>query len=56
MLFSSFRMAGECPAELAEQDGLIVNVLGDGFTTAIEGDRLTLTSRGEEGLVYRNDG
>jgi heat shock protein HslJ len=56
VLFSTFSMAGECPAELADQDGLIVNVLGDGFTTAIDGDRLTLTSRGEEGLVYLRDG
>lgn len=56
VMFTAFRMSGECPAELADQDGLIVNVLGDGFTTAIDGDRLTLTSRGEEGLVYRKDG
>ncbi|MDH3249125.1 MAG: META domain-containing protein [Acidimicrobiia bacterium] len=56
VLFSTFSMAGECPAELADQDGLIVNVLGDGFTTAIDGDGLTLTSRGEEALVYRRDG
>lgn len=56
VLFSTFSMAGECPAELADQDGLILNVLGDGFTTAIDGDGLTLTSRGEEALVYRRDG
>lgn len=53
VLFTTLTMAGDCPADLAEQDGLIVNVLGDGFTTAIEGDGLTLTSRGEEGLAYR---
>ena len=56
VFFSTFSMAGECPADLADQDGLIVNVLGDGFTTSIDGDRLTLTSRGEEGLVYRKAG
>ena len=54
--FTTFSMAGECPEDLAGQDGLIVDVLGDGFTTAIEGNQLTLTSRGEEGLVYRRDG
>ena len=56
VLFTTFSMAGECPSELADQDGLIVNVLGDGFTTAIDGDLLTLTSRGQEGLVYRSAG
>ena len=56
VLFTTFSMNGECPADLADQDGLIVNVLGDGFTTSIDGDRLTLTSRGEEGLVYRKAG
>ncbi len=56
VLFTTLSMAGDCPEELAGQDGLIVGVLGDGFTTVIEGDLLTLTSRGEEGLVYRNAG
>lgn len=56
VLFTTFSMTGECPGELADQDGLVVNVLGDGFTTAIDGDRLTLSSRGGEGLVYRRDG
>lgn len=56
VLFTTFGMAGDCPSELADQDGLIVNVLGDGFTTSIDGDNLTLTSLGEEGLVYRRSG
>ncbi len=56
VLFTTFGMAGECPSELADQDGLIVNVLGDGFTTSIDGNVLTLASRGDEGLVYRRDG
>jgi heat shock protein HslJ len=56
VLFTTFAMAGDCPAELANQDGLIVDVLGDGFTPVIEGDRLTLSSRGSEGLVYRSEG
>ena len=56
VLFTTFSMAGNCPAALADQDGVIVNVLGDGFTVSIDGDRLTLTSRGGEGLVYRKTG
>ncbi len=56
VLFTTFAMAGECPAGFSEQDGLIVSVLGDGFTTTIDGDRLTVTSRGGEGLVFRRDG
>lgn len=46
-------MEGDCSADLADQDGLVVNVLGDGFTAAIEGALLTITSMGNEGLVYR---
>lgn len=55
VFLTTFAMSGECPEELRRQDGLIVNVLGDGFTTVIEGDQLTLTSRGED-LVYREAG
>lgn len=53
VLFPSFGMQGECPAQLAAQDNLVVTVLGDGFTAEIDGDRLTLTSVGNEGLGYR---
>lgn len=55
VLFTTLITSGECPADLADQDGFIVNVLGDGFVTEIEGDQLTATSRGSEGLVYRKD-
>jgi heat shock protein HslJ len=51
--FTSFAAAGECHPDLAWQDGQVVTVLGDGFTVAIEGDRLTVTSTGGEGLTYR---
>jgi heat shock protein HslJ len=44
---------GECPAALQGQDAQVVSVLGDGFRAAIDGDRLTLTSAGSLGLVYR---
>ena len=53
--FPSFGAEGECPSELADQDGLVVNVLGDGFVPRLDGDRLELTSVGGEGLVYRLD-
>ncbi|MGH8912920.1 MAG: META domain-containing protein [Acidimicrobiia bacterium] len=46
---------GECPAELQQQDDLVVTVLGDGFRVAVVGDTLTLSSVGSEGLVYKAD-
>lgn len=47
---------GECPDDLWEQDSLVVTVVGDEFRAAVEGDRLTLTSMGGDGLVYRAAG
>jgi len=44
---------GDCPADLQEQDNLVVSVLGDGFGVVIEGDTLTVTSIGNEGLIYK---
>lgn len=41
-----------CPQALADQDGRVTGVLGDGFSAAVDGDRLTLTSAGGLGLVY----
>ncbi len=41
-----------CPPALADQDGHVTGVLGDGFSAAVDGDRLTLTSVGGLGLVY----
>ncbi len=43
---------GECPRELEGQDAHVVTVLGDGFTVAIDGDRLSLSSQGRLGAVY----
>ncbi len=51
--FTSFRADGDCPSLLREQDGLVVNVLGDGFTVDVDGSLLVVTSRGNETLVYR---
>lgn len=44
---------GECPSDLARQDGLVVTVVGDEFRATVDGDLLTLTSMGGDGLVYR---
>ncbi len=51
--FTTFRADGDCPSLLREQDSLVVNVLGDGFTADIQGGPLVVTSRGNEVLVYR---
>lgn len=52
VLFTSSSMSGECRPELQDQDSHVVTVLGDGFSVAIDGQRLTLTSQGNEGLGY----
>lgn len=52
IVFTSFGADGECPPELRELDNWVVTVLGDGFRPTVEGDRLTLTSAGGEGLSY----
>lgn len=41
-----------CPQALAEQDGHVTGVLGDGFSATVDGDRLTLTATGGHGLGY----
>jgi heat shock protein HslJ len=43
---------GECSAQLERQDGHVIDVLEGGFTVEIDGDRLTLTAAGGQGLVY----
>ena len=52
ILFATFGAEGNCPEELQAQDGHVVGVLGDGFTVEIDGDQLTIFSRGR-GLAYR---
>jgi heat shock protein HslJ len=42
----------ECTPELAEQDGHVVSVLEE-FRATVEGQVLTLTGGGSEGLIYR---
>lgn len=50
----SFAMDGpDCPADLSQQDGHVVSVIGDGFVASVVEDLLTLTDPGGVGLVYR---
>jgi heat shock protein HslJ len=41
-----------CPPELQDQDGHVVEVVS-GFSAVVDGDTLTMTSRGDLGLVYQ---
>jgi heat shock protein HslJ len=51
--FTTFAADGDCPGELAEQDGLVVTVLGDGFRAELDDGVLTVASDGDLALVYR---
>jgi heat shock protein HslJ len=53
ILFTDLAAEGRCSAELRRQDGHVLNVLGDGFTAEIEGETLTVLSKGGQGLQYR---
>ncbi len=53
LLFNEMAADGDCPASLFDQDGQIIAVLGDGFVPTVEGDTLTVSSAGNEGLRYR---
>jgi heat shock protein HslJ len=53
ILFTQLAASGSCRADLQEQDGHVLGVLGDGFTAHIEGQTLTILSRGDLGLQYR---
>ncbi len=47
---------GECPDDLSSQDSLVLSVLGGPFRTEVDGQNLTLTQSGGEGLTYRAEG
>ncbi|MDJ0924310.1 MAG: META domain-containing protein [Acidimicrobiia bacterium] len=47
---------GECPDELWKQDSLVVTVIGDEFRAEVDGEMLTLSSMGGDGLVFRAEG
>ncbi|MGH2712218.1 MAG: META domain-containing protein [Actinomycetota bacterium] len=54
VLPTSQAKGGRCPDHhLADQDGHVFGVIGDGFVPVIEGDRLTLSDPGFLGLIYR---
>jgi heat shock protein HslJ len=46
IVVTTMTMYGECAPDRADQDGRVVDVLGDGFGAQVEGDRLTLTAHG----------
>ena len=52
VFFPEFSAEGECPPDLAGQDGFIVGVLGDGFRPEISGNRLEVTDASGQGLIY----
>jgi heat shock protein HslJ len=56
ILINELAAQGDCPQELQAQDGVVVNVLGDGFRAMVEGNTLTLSKAGSQGLVYRAEG
>ena len=51
--FNQLATDGECPPELAAQDAHVVEVLGDGFRAAVDGQTLTLSDVNGKGLGYR---
>lgn len=56
VVLTELAATGECAdAAAADLDGRILEVLGDGFTAAVDGQRLTLTSAGDVGLTYVAD-
>lgn len=53
VIFTSWGAEGECPQSLQAQDSHVVSVFEGGFRVEIEGGRLTILVRGNEGLTYR---
>lgn len=46
---------GECPDDLFDQDSRVISVLEGPFQAEVDGQSLTLTRPGGEGLTYRAD-
>lgn len=55
VLFPDFTASGECPAELAEQDRIVIEVLGDGFRVRLLDGRLVAESQGVASLTFVPD-
>jgi heat shock protein HslJ len=53
---TQFAAEGECPDQLQPQDSQVITVLESGFRAAIDGQTLTLTIAGDEGLIYKAEG
>jgi heat shock protein HslJ len=51
LVFTELAAAGDCPADLAEQDGRVISVL-EAARIEIDGNHLRLRSAGGEGLDY----
>jgi heat shock protein HslJ len=49
----STALEGTCSAELAAQDGHVLEALGSAFEVRVNGDLLTVTGKGRLGLLYR---
>lgn len=53
VFITSLNMSGECPGDLAAQDGMVVSALEGGIRVTIDGLTLSTWTRGGYGLVYR---
>lgn len=53
LFFNEMAADGDCPTSLFDQDSQIIAVLEGGFVPIVDGDTLTVTSAGNEGLRYR---
>ncbi len=51
--FSSWAAEGDCTTDFVSQDDSVVSVLDDDLEVTIDGNRLTLTASGGEGLSYQ---
>lgn len=51
--FTDFAASGECAADLLTQDSQVITVLEGGFNVEIDGDTMTLSISGDEGLIYK---
>ena len=51
--FTSLAATGDCPADLALQDGSVIAVLESGFTVQVDGNRLTITAQDGQALSYQ---
>lgn len=53
ILATELRADGNCPEGIEQQDSHVITVIGDGFTTFVEENRLTIMDPDGTGLQYR---